>query len=274
MTRDILTPWWGDVPTPSRRTLAVAAVLVLLAGVGAAAAVLSFAAIRDLGTRCGFDPALAWLLPVTVDAGAAAGAIVWLARRVAPADARTFAQWLCLTLLGLSVAANGVDHYLSADALTAPLALIVVVSAVAPATLGAVVHLVVLTLRTADAPADAPADVHWPPAAQWPRPARTEPDPLAGDRTAAQPAARAPATASSEDGYSLDLRARAARCGLTLEPPAPGESKPARRARLSRERARVRRAAAAPASGRDDEPVETEEFLARYYSPELVGRGE
>lgn len=257
----------------TRRTLAVAAVLALLAGVGAAAAVLSFAAIRDLGTRCGFDPALAWLLPVTVDAGAAAGAIVWLARRVAPADARTFAQWLCLTLLGLSVAANGVDHYLSADALTAPLALIVVVSAVAPATLGAVVHLVVLTLRTADAPAG--GDVRDTRNAYWPltMPPRTEPDPLAGERTAAQPAAPAPATASPEDGYSLDLRARAAHCGLTLEPPAAGESKPARRARLSRERARVRRAAA-PASGRDDEPVETEEFLARYYSPELVGRGE
>ena len=48
----------------------------LLLVVAAAAAVLSFAALRDLALLCGFAPTLAWLLPVVVDAGAAAGSLV------------------------------------------------------------------------------------------------------------------------------------------------------------------------------------------------------
>ena len=55
----------------------------LLAVVAAAAAVLSFAALRDLALLCGFSPWLAWLLPVVIDAGAAAGSLAWL--RSAPA---------------------------------------------------------------------------------------------------------------------------------------------------------------------------------------------
>ena len=39
----------------------------LLAVVAAAAAVLSFSALRDLALLCGFAPELAWLLPVVVD---------------------------------------------------------------------------------------------------------------------------------------------------------------------------------------------------------------
>ena len=48
---------------------------------------------------------LAWLLPVVVDAGAAAGSLVWLGGR-AHELARRFARALALTLLGLSVGAN------------------------------------------------------------------------------------------------------------------------------------------------------------------------
>ena len=55
--------------------------LALLAVVAAAAAVLSFSALRDLAQLCGFAPELAWLLPVVVDAGAAAGSLVWLGGR-------------------------------------------------------------------------------------------------------------------------------------------------------------------------------------------------
>ena len=51
---------------------------LLLAVVAAAAAVLSFSALRDLALLCGFAAELAWLLPVVVDAGAAAGSLVWL----------------------------------------------------------------------------------------------------------------------------------------------------------------------------------------------------
>ena len=55
----------------------------LLFIVATSAAVLSFSALRDLALLCGFAPELAWLLPVVVDAGAAAGSLVWLARPAA-----------------------------------------------------------------------------------------------------------------------------------------------------------------------------------------------
>src|SRR3954451_9391612 len=77
------------------------ALYILLGLVAVAAAVLSFAALRDLALLCGFSPRLAWLLPVVVDAGAAAGSIVWLGGSVAH-SARTFARALALSLLALS----------------------------------------------------------------------------------------------------------------------------------------------------------------------------
>lgn len=44
---------------------------ISMAALLAAAAVLSFAALRDLAELCGVEPTLAWLLPISVDAGAA-----------------------------------------------------------------------------------------------------------------------------------------------------------------------------------------------------------
>ncbi len=96
-------------------------------------------------------PELAWLLPVVVDAGAAAGSLVWLGGRAARA-ARRFARALALTLLGLSVAANALDHGLNAYGLAPAWWVVVLVSAVAPAVLGAVVHLAVLVGRPAARP--------------------------------------------------------------------------------------------------------------------------
>jgi hypothetical protein len=118
----------------------------LLGIVATAAAVLSFSALRDLALVCGFAPQLAWLLPVVVDAGAAAGSLVWLGGQVARA-ARTFARALALTLLALSVAANALGHGLAAFGLAPAWWVVVIVSAVAPAVLGAVVHLAVLVGR-------------------------------------------------------------------------------------------------------------------------------
>lgn len=126
---------------------------VLLMVVAAAAAVLSFAALRDLALVCGFSPQLAWLLPVVVDAGAAAGSLVWLGGW-AQRTARAFARALALGLLGLSVAANALGHGLAAYRLAPAWWVVVVVSAVAPAVLGAVVHLAVLVGRPAAARPD------------------------------------------------------------------------------------------------------------------------
>ncbi|MGD9525316.1 DUF2637 domain-containing protein [Pseudonocardia sp.] len=119
---------------------------VLLLVVAAAAAVLSFAALRDLALVCGFAPRLGWLLPVVVDAGAAAGSLVWLGGWATGA-ARRFARALALALLALSVAANALGHGLAAFGLAPAWWVVVIVSAVAPAVLGAVVHLAVLVGR-------------------------------------------------------------------------------------------------------------------------------
>ena len=114
----------------------------LLAIVAVAAAVLSFDALRSLALLAAFAPALAWLLPVVVDAGAASGSLVWLSRPGGRAEA--FGRALALTLLGSSVAGNAVSHGLAAYGLRPPWWLVVLVSGIAPAVLGAVVHLAVL----------------------------------------------------------------------------------------------------------------------------------
>jgi hypothetical protein len=118
----------------------------LLLVVAGAAAVLSFAALRDLALLCGFAVRLAWLLPLVVDTGAAAGSLVWLGGWAAN-PARRFARTLALALLGLSVAANALGHGLEAFRLSPPWWVVVAVSAIAPAVLGAVVHLAVLVGR-------------------------------------------------------------------------------------------------------------------------------
>lgn len=119
---------------------------LLLAVVAAAAAVLSFSALRDLATLCGFSTRLAWLLPIVVDAGAATGCLVWLRADRGSIPTR-FARSLTWLLLASSVAGNAVVHGLTAYGLRPAWWLVVLVSAVAPAVLGAVVHLAVLVGR-------------------------------------------------------------------------------------------------------------------------------
>jgi hypothetical protein len=219
----------------SARFWAIAAVLTLLAIVGLSAAVLSFSAIRDLAIACGFDHGLAWLLPITIDAGAAAGTVVWLSRTLAPDDARTFAARLALSLLTLSVLANSTGHYLAVEH-AAPFGmpfwlLVAIVSAIAPATLGAVVHLAVLARRAPDgAHADEPARAHVRSV-----PAHT----VALDKDEDEALT---ADASKGDGYSAALRREAAELGVPLAPAPPGEDRKDRRARLHRVRSRVDRA--------------------------------
>lgn len=126
----------------------------LMAAVAAAAAVLSFTTLHDLAAVSGFtpwggwaSPGTAWLLPVTIDAGAAAGSLVWLSRT---GPARVFGRGLALTLLLLSVVGNGLGHHLVVEAARPGWLIVVLVSAVPPAVLGAVVHLAMLCGRATD----------------------------------------------------------------------------------------------------------------------------
>lgn len=122
------------------------ALYVLLSAVGAAAAVLSFSALRDLALLCGFSDRLAWLLPVTIDAGAAASSLVWLGPWAA-AGARAYGRTLAVGLLVGSVGGNALGHGLEAYGARPHWLVVVGVSAIAPAVLGALVHLVVLVGR-------------------------------------------------------------------------------------------------------------------------------
>lgn len=130
------------------------AMWVVLVSVGAAAAILSFSALDDLAVLCGFRPQLAWLLPLVIDAGAAGGCLVWMGRH--SGMGQSFARNLTWTLLASSVLGNAIVHGLSAYGRAAPWFLVVAVSAVAPAVLGAIVHLSVLVGRTPPEPEPEP----------------------------------------------------------------------------------------------------------------------
>lgn len=117
-----------------------------LALVGAAAAVLSFAALRDLAERCGIPAHLAWLLPITVDLLAAITTRVWLQRRAHP-DAQRYARGLAIAAIGATVTGNAAHGYLVHAAVVPPWWAVVLVSAVPALALGFLVHLAVLVGR-------------------------------------------------------------------------------------------------------------------------------
>ncbi|MFD2396794.1 DUF2637 domain-containing protein [Prauserella oleivorans] len=114
-----------------------------LAVVAAAAAVLSFDALRQLAVLAGTPAGLAWLLPVTVDAAALVATRLWLA---GAEGARRFARTLALSMIGLSVAGNATSHELVAYQVVPPWWAVVAVAAVPPAVLGAVAHLAALAV--------------------------------------------------------------------------------------------------------------------------------
>lgn len=121
-----------------------------LAVVLAAAAVLSFAALRDLAIAVRVSVQLAFLLPIAVDAGAAVSCAVWLSPSARP-DARRFACWLTWALLGATVVGNAAQLGMHANAVVPPWWVAVLVGAVPPAVVGGVVHLLVLVGRGAGA---------------------------------------------------------------------------------------------------------------------------
>lgn len=160
-----------------------------LAVVLSAAAVLSFAALRDLAIAVRIHEQLAFLLPIAVDAGAAVSCTVWLAPATRP-DARRFACWLTWSLLGATVIGNASQLGMHANGIVPPWWVAVAVGAVPPAVVGGVVHLLVLVGRRDTTPPDEdePATVeelppvddhgmslHWAtaPAAELPAPAPT-----------------------------------------------------------------------------------------------------
>jgi hypothetical protein len=111
-----------------------------------AAAALSFEALTDLALSVGIRPALAWLLPVVVDAGAAVSTAVWLGRGSAR-DAARFAGRMTVGLLVITVLGNATALGMHAYGITPPWWTAALVGMVPPAVVWAGVHLVVMLVR-------------------------------------------------------------------------------------------------------------------------------
>jgi hypothetical protein len=99
----------------------------------AAAAVLSFSALAELAALVGMSRRLAWLFPVCTDAGVAVSTAVWLSQRHNP-DAERFAAGM-----------------------VPPWWVAVLVGAIPPGVVGAVVHVAVLVGRGTDTSQSQPA---------------------------------------------------------------------------------------------------------------------
>ena len=126
-----------------------------LAVVGAAAAVLSFSALSDLGHLSGLTGELevdgrtlraAWLLPVTVDVLAAVATRIWLQRRVG-LEAAAFARRAAWAAIAATVVGNGYHGALIRAGAEPPLIVAIIVGAVPAVVLGGLVHLAVLVRR-------------------------------------------------------------------------------------------------------------------------------
>lgn len=121
--------------------------------VGVAAAILTFTTLRALAETVGFRESLfgalqsAWLLPVTIDAAGVVAARVWL-RGTAAQEAVDFARKLTWVCISASVLGNAGQHLMAELAIEPPWWVIVLVTAVPPAMLGASVHLGNLVRRT------------------------------------------------------------------------------------------------------------------------------
>lgn len=126
--------------------------------VALAAAVMSFDALRRLAVRAGVAAELAWLLPLAIDAAVVVATRAWLVGHTS-ARVTSYARNLALGSLGLSVAGNATEHGMAAYTVTTPWWVVVAVSAVPPAMLGAIAHLAALAAtdrHTTDPTATAP----------------------------------------------------------------------------------------------------------------------
>lgn len=126
--------------------------------VGAAAAIASFTALADFARLCGITALawgwlpIAWLLPLTIDVLAAVASLVWLQRRASD-DAVQYARRAAWCAIVATVAANGAHGWLAWSGSSPAWWVAVLVAAVPPVALGAMVHLAVLVGRSPDQPA-------------------------------------------------------------------------------------------------------------------------
>jgi len=184
--------------------------------VALAAAVMSFDALRRLAVRAGVVAELAWLLPLAIDAAVLVATRAWLVGYTS-ARVSSYARNLAFGALTLSVAGNAAEHGMAAYAIVTPWWVVVAVSAVPPAMLGAIAHLAVLaaterhTVDTADTPRR--------PVAATATPQRhTDSTPSTSDEAATRAAAPPdPTLAATSERAALPPGGKAARMRATFE---------------------------------------------------------
>jgi hypothetical protein len=120
-----------------------------LALVCVAAVVASFSTLASLAAVAGWGERASWLLPVCLDALGMIACRVWLSK-AAPAPARTYAKWIALVTVGVSIVGNAAGHLAATGHLSQGILLVVLVGAVPPAGLAAGIHLAVLRGKTAE----------------------------------------------------------------------------------------------------------------------------
>lgn len=119
---------------------------------GVAAAVASFSALLGLARIAGWNPDLAWLLPLTVDAYALGSLRLWLAKSTQSTTARHRARRNAVLAILASVAGNATYHAAAAHVFVITWPVVVAVSATPPVVLGLVSHLLALHAMPADVP--------------------------------------------------------------------------------------------------------------------------
>lgn len=101
----------ADQQSSGMRWARWSAVLVLV-GIGAAAFVLSFAALQDLAIMGGTPPGLAWLFPVIVDGTIVQATMAVIALPPKSAE-RAWFSWILVGGAAVSVSSNSVHAYLT-----------------------------------------------------------------------------------------------------------------------------------------------------------------
>lgn len=130
-------------PTDTRRWFAELDIHAMSSLIVGGAAVLSFNSSRDLADMCGFHNWLSWVWPLCLDAVAYTSTRIWLSRNT-DTDTRRYARGLALTGITLSLGANGLDLFLSVEKLAPIWGVVLLVGAIPPAMLAAVIHMLVM----------------------------------------------------------------------------------------------------------------------------------
>ncbi len=131
------------LPAPDRPTRAVPTgfAYAVVAVVGATVLLVSAYYLWQLALLVHMPVWLAWTLPVALDAGAAGATVCWVG---ATGAARAWGRGIALSALAGTVAGNALSHLIGFGVVKVGPLLVIVIGAVYPAVLWAMVHLALM----------------------------------------------------------------------------------------------------------------------------------